>query len=37
MIITKLYTGEDGKSHFEDMDCEHESHNSAQSSRVKVA
>jgi uncharacterized cupin superfamily protein len=24
MIITKLYTGEDGKSHFEDIDCGHE-------------
>jgi len=25
MIITKLYTGEDGKSYFEDIDCGHES------------
>jgi hypothetical protein len=24
MIITKLYTGEDGKSYFEDIDCGHE-------------
>lgn len=24
MIITKLFTGKDGKSHFEDMDCGHE-------------
>jgi hypothetical protein len=25
VIITKLYTGEDGKSHFTDIDCGHES------------
>jgi uncharacterized cupin superfamily protein len=24
MIITKLYTGDDGKSYFEDFDCGHE-------------
>lgn len=25
MIITKMYTAEDGKSYFEDIDCGHES------------
>lgn len=25
MIITKLYTGNDGKSYFENIDCGHES------------